>query len=935
VIGIVLALSLISGALIAVDSSAMGQLRAAIGKVPVDFVCQEYRWNNSSPVYDESFFTPRVAALESVQGVRKVSPLVSMSGFVLTNISGAVQDRYYSSTAVFLPEDSNTLLTEFKIEGTLPDPGTVAISREAADRLQIAVGESIVCSFQKSEGYYDPNFTYIYNYTYLNITFEVSQIWTQGEVDTGSYYWMETTPGRSVYFVDIQNPVVFNMADLNLLVPQSTAFFGYFTAMSTYYVWIDRAAVINLADVPGTLSDLEFIKNRLDIKGQRYSLQVTQSPLERPLSELYPQLQGAKLLFLALSLPVVALGTYLSVVGVDLGITSRKREVGILKSRGASNKQVFGSLIMESLILGTFAGVSGVVLGILVSRFLLNVATSFSTNTTGDSLITDFRITLGTVVVSVLFGIFLMFASSYRPFKRVSKTEISEALHYYSPSIAQIDYKPRMDIIFLGLSVWSVVSVVVGTDWLSELNVSWMVTVILGVFLLIGMLAFPLMPFLLSLSVVRLLTRGSRKLYAKFTLLVKPWTKELHYLVDKNIVRNPRRASNLAVIISLALAFGLFVSVTMESNLAYQRDIVKFDVGSDIKVAGYRDFSSPDQTVNVTNLKRVGSIAGVESSVFFQRIGVYVDTVGSMPYMGAVVFQPSEFLKTVDPSDSYFVGTGADVLDELDGNGTVLVSEYVADTSSLVVGDTIVIQYPSYNNGGFAKNWYLDLVVVGVVKTLPGISASELFIGDKTMAIVPEANLSAGTNEFGSLVKVKKGSDPHDVLPAVEALYAANGVMVYSSMILEDRLDELKNDPAYGALADFLYVEYVLSLLIMSVGVGLIIFVAVSDREQELACIMARGSSASQMRKILMGESMSLMLLGLTVGAIVGILTAYLFNTLFGDISYGVVERRMVFSYVTLAMVGVSVVSLIVASLLATARAGKVKVADALRVRGG
>jgi ABC-type lipoprotein release transport system permease subunit len=43
----------------------------------------------------------------------------------------------------------------------------------------------------------------------------------------------------------------------------------------------------------------------------------------------------------------------------------------------------------------------------------------------------------------------------------------------------------------------------------------------------------------------------------------------------------------------------------------------------------------------------------------------------------------------------------------------------------------------------------------------------------------------------------------------------------------------------------------------------------------------------------------------------------------------------MVFTYVTWVVVGVSIGSLLLASLLATARAGRVKLAEVLRVRGG
>ena len=84
-----------------------------------------------------------------------------------------------------------------------------------------------------------------------------------------------------------------------------------------------------------------------------------------------------------------------------------------------------------------------------------------------------------------------------------------------------------------------------------------------------------------------------------------------------------------------------------------------------------------------------------------------------------------------------------------------------------------------------------------------------------------------------------------------------------------------------------------------------------------------------------MGESLSLMALGLIIGASVGLLVAYLFNVLSGEGLNNAVERKMVFSYVTWLVVAVSVFSLVAASLLATARAGRIRLADVLRVRGG
>jgi len=184
------------------------------------------------------------------------------------------------------------------------------------------------------------------------------------------------------------------------------------------------------------------------------------------------------------------------------------------------------------------------------------------------------------------------------------------------------------------------------------------------------------------------------------------------------------------------------------------------------------------------------------------------------------------------------------------------------------------------------------------------------------------------------LIDVMDGTDPHEVAGTASGQLERED-LTCTSVMLEDRLESLDKDPKFASLADFLNMEYALSLVIMTVGVGLLIFVSVNDRENELACIMARGSSGGQVRKILMGESMSLMIFGLVVGTGVGILTAFLFNTLSGEELYSAVERRMILTYVSLIVVLSSVVALVVASLLATSRAGKIKLAEALRIRGG
>ncbi|OGS55607.1 MAG: hypothetical protein A3K60_03620 [Euryarchaeota archaeon RBG_19FT_COMBO_56_21] len=942
--GIVIALSLISGSWIAVDSSGMGLLRSRLSKIPVDFVALDRTYPHHG--VNETYVAERVAAIESVDDVIDVAAYAAGGGWYYANSQGETLEgdwQYnFSGTLMFLSQDNGRFFSAFHVTGELPDPGTIAIPEYVADQLNVTVGDSLICRYESYTGDYDMWGNYTYTVEYLNLSFAISKIWTQDKSSwSDDYYWSYVDHSADPGWIDIKgnvNPVVFNLADLPLVDTPATVLDTNWGPSVSYFIWVDRDRIIDLADLRGSLDRLEQLKIQLDREGMRYDFYVNDSELLYPLQDLIPRMEGIKPLFVALSLPIVALGAYLSIVGVDLGVSERKREIAILKSRGASNRQVFVSLIMESFLLGTFSGVLGLILGVLVSRFLLDAATIFSYQGEGNALTSDFMISAWTIIYSVIFGIGLMIISSYRPFKKISKADVREALHYYSPTVVQIDYKPKMDIIFLSLSILSIISIWIGFDWANNLNdVSWITRLILGLLVLIGILIFPLMPFLLSLSVIRLLTRGSRKLYAKLTFIVRPWTKELHYLVDKNIVRNPRRASNLCLIIALSLAFGLFISVTMESTMRYQENLVKFEVGSDIKTESSYYWGGQPEQLNPAVLQEISSVEGIESHSTYESVRVSYGYYGGYYGGNAVSFDALAYKETVRPNGFYFVDGGRESLDDLASlNGTLLIVQWLAEDYGISVGDDIPLTLDMTNySSGYYEQKYVNYwgYVVGIVKSLPGLESYSIYMDQSSMDFVPVQNRTEIVSTYGVFVDVADGYEQAAVAEDIDDVFIRAG-MSPNTITVDEKMEELNNDPAFRALTDFLYMEYVLSVVIMTIGVGILIFVAVNDREKELASIMARGSSAGQIRKILMGESFTLMVLGLVVGASVGLLTAYLFQTLYaGDSS--VVPREMLFTWVSGVIVVASVGALVIASLVATSRAGKIKLAEVLRIRGG
>ena len=945
IVGIALSTSLIAGSLIAVDASTAGLLRSAIASTTVDFTGQDYTLSTSDN--NLTYYDASVDAIEEVGDITEASYWITTDDWTLVNAEGREYLSYAGGTYLaFVSSESRMLLEGNRVRGEVPAPGTVAITKSAADNLGVAIGEKVVCSLRENSVFVDPVTGYrTYGLAYLNLTFPVSQIWMQGKV-SGEYVAdrPDLQDERVVYLNGKGGvePVVFNLESyptvMNSTATDFMSEYGHPYPELRYLVWTDRSSVINIGDLSGSVDKLDFIQSRLDKVGLKYGFFMSDSPLEYQLGGLGHDIDSMKLLFVEMSLPVAALGVYLSVVGVDMGLNSRRREAGILKARGASGKLVFGYLVLEAVILGTLASLIGLASGVFVSRLLFSSIPSVSSALgSAGSFSSSLMIEPTTVALALAFGIGLMFLSSYRSFRKVSDATVREAIHQYSPTAARDDYSPAADVVLIIFSVLSIVSALLTANAAQGHGWSWMTELVVGLFLAWGIVLFPFMPFFLSFSVVRILTRGWRRLYSKFSWFVRPWTKELHYLVEKNLLRNPRRASNLGVLISLALASGLFVSVTMESTMADQRNQVMFDYGSDVRVEGqwYGSDMTPGRQLNISELASLQSIQGVRASLPYQILTVqpYPYTAGTQ--IRAAVINCSGYADMVKPSDSYFAGGGSGMLADLKTNGTALVTTQILATYYLEIGERLMFDffYHHWDNGVLTSVHHkFPLTILGAVRGLPGLSSTDLVVDEGSMDWLTDQDISGAPFLANSFIALSKGADPHAVAALAKSIFVHAGLEPRVS-IAADGIAAIKQQRGFGAMQGFLYMEYVLSVAIMSVGVGLLVFVSVEDRERELACAMARGLSGSQMRRLLMGESFTLMLLGLVVGVSVGLTASYLFNTM--PTSATLVPKTMEFTIISLVMLLVSIASLILSSLLATARAGKVRLAEVLRIRGG
>ncbi|MFA5897276.1 MAG: ABC transporter permease, partial [Thermoplasmata archaeon] len=594
-----------------------------------------------------------------------------------------------------------------------------------------------------------------------------------------------------------------------------------------------------------------------------------------------------------------------------------------------------GLLILESVLGGLAATVLGLLLGILLSRLLIGVVTPFGTAAPS---YTEVVLTPGTIVgVTILSAIFMALVS-YRSAKRTASLPIVETLRHYAPGETRIHYSPVTDIGFVGYSL-----VCYFIAWYTRFATpNFFIFMIAFIFIA----SLPFVPIFLVIGSIRLLTRSTGKVYEWTTRLFRPVAKNLEYVISRNLSRNPRRSSNIAIIIALGLAFGIFIVSSFGTQQAYQEQSIRANIGADMAVYSPYSYNGTPDAGFAANLSKIPGISGITN----------VTLVSAQPSIGypqasqgttVVALDPSAYFAVSKPEAFYFESPASQVGAQsiLETKGQVLVSGQFAKDASLQVGDLMSLFTTVYSNGS-STSVSIRVTVGGIVRFLPGtysgsfygaVQAPDMVYGSRdTLAELIAANQASGFYFYGTdryLIALQPGADWHTVKQGVEATGGMN-VEVY-----QEQLDQLENNAFLSSFLGFVKIEIAFIVVILTAGLGLIIYVASLERDVEFAGIIARGSSGWQTAGLLVGEAFSIMVIGVIIGFVVGLATGYLSVTVTGP-SLGNGAELIVPYFFVFPLDGLLLLVLAPAAMLGTAvlvswRIAHMNVAQVLKMRGG
>jgi putative ABC transport system permease protein len=550
---------------------------------------------------------------------------------------------------------------------------------------------------------------------------------------------------------------------------------------------------------------------------------------------------SARLLFVFLGLPGVLLAAYLARYSASLVTEAQRRDVALLRARGLAPRDV---LAIMSWIAG-FTAVAGTVAGLLLAALGTVLIFGTAVLEDGAALARSAAAALGAGVLLGGIGVFL-------PARRMVAGEIAEERRQVSGPTRPAWLRIHLDIGLLaaaGLAVWFSGSY---NSRAAASGASETAAVSLGVYAFLG-------PLLFWLGAALFLWRVSDGLLSR---PANTWRGGLGGLVSRSLRRRRAQSSGAALLLALAVSFGMAGTIFSASFDASRRSDARYLIGSDLRVTPAVTNPQPPSFANELEVPGVRAVAPVwvANNVLLgsQTQVVYGIDVDAMTRATSI-------------EDSFFVDAGAHaVLDRLratpDG---LLVSTELAAAYNIEAGDTVAMRIPAAT-GGFVD---AKLRVLAAFVIFPTSSQN-------SDLVVNRALLTAATgtpNVAFFLVHTEDGAATAEAVANTLKQRFANRMAI--RIETADRAVSQDQSSLVGVnLAGLTGLERLYSALVVGLALAVYLLGSIVERRRELGTLEALGMTVGQVTWLLVLEGALLAAAGVVGGAIVGVVLARQYN---------------------------------------------------------
>ncbi len=643
--------------------------------------------------------------------------------------------------------------------------------------------------------------------------------------------------------------------------------------------WFDmegQLSNISVAAAPGVTPDV--LATRLKAALPTYADVKTSTQSVADNSKAVSDTIGSVLrtILLAFGGVAVIVGAFFIFNTFSITVAQRIREFAMLRSLGATRRQVLTSVVGEAAALGLVASLVGIGVGIGIAKGInaLFHAVGADIPTAGISLAAR------TIIVSLVVGVGVAVLSSLAPALRATRVPPVAALHEGAtlPKSALARHS-------------SAVAAVVGVLGAAALAA--------GMFLHAAtsqrLLEMALGAILIFVAVAMVAKHVVRPLASVIGWPAAKLFGTSGRLARENTTRNPSRTAATAAALMIGLAVVVFVAVFAQGFKDSFVSAVDRSLNAQLVASNQNGLTIPVRAIDtLRGVPGVSNAAGITSGMLKINGGDTTSAQGVNP----ATFGPMWNFRWVKGNQS--------ALGKLVG-GNVIAEEQFANKYNLKPGSTFMGLSPTGD-----RQWF----------TVIGVYRDPVLMTGFTMAQTTFDQLFPTTQQDPLYIIATTDQPVGQVQPAAEqALKPFPAAKLQSKTEYTDSLKKQVNQ-----LLLMIYALLVVSVIISIFGIINTLVLSVYERTREIGMLRAIGTSRRQMRRIVRYESVITSVIGGILGIVLGVVFAYVVISRLATqgIGFSVPWIQLVVFLIVAAIVGV------VAAVWPAWRAARIDILEAI-----